>query len=126
MALEANSWAWVSLTGSEPHILQRQQGRIAAGARRVGAGRPLRAEAGEVVGAPGLGAGAGEALAAEGLRADDGADHRAVDIEVADGGQLLDRLGGAGDAAVEAHGEAEAGTVDPFHRLGQPARLPGG
>src|SRR3954465_8261920 len=102
MALEANSWTWVSLTASEPNILQRQQGRVATGAGRVGARHPLGAEAGEVVGAAGLGAGARGALAPERLRADDGADHRTVDVEVADGGQLLDRLGGAGDPAVQA------------------------
>src|SRR5215213_9346756 len=108
MALEANSWTWVSLTASEPHILQRQQGRVAAGAGRVGAGHPLGAEARNIMGTAGLGAGAAEALAAEGLRADDGPDHRAVDVEIADRCQLFDRLRGAGDSAVQPHGEAEA------------------
>src|SRR3546814_5255313 len=75
--------------------------------------------------AAGLGSGARLALAAERLRTDDGADHRAVDVEVADRAGLLDRLCGAGDAAVKAHSEAETRRIDPPHRLGKVAALPG-
>src|SRR3546814_20675667 len=75
--------------------------------------------------AAGLGSGARLALAAERLRTDDGADHRAVDVEVADRAGLLDRLCGAGDAAVKAHSEAETRRIDPPPRLGRVAALPG-
>src|SRR4051812_42936439 len=100
-------WIWSSALGrpamnsprslmSEPHILERQQGRISARAGRIRTRHPLRAKAGKVMRPARLRAGAGQALAAEGLRADDGADHRAVDVEIADRGALFDRLRGAG------------------------------
>src|ERR1044072_6322549 len=92
---------------SEAHILQAQQGRVAARAGGVGAGHPLGAEARQIMGPAGLGAVAGLALASERLRADDRADHRAVDVEIADRADLFDRLGGAGDAGAQAHGAAE-------------------
>src|SRR5262245_16946995 len=54
---------------------QVQQMRIAALGGDVDADGAFFGEAGEIIGAAGLGAGAGEARAAERLHADDGADN---------------------------------------------------
>src|SRR3546814_10295281 len=98
---------------------------MATGGWRVGRSHACGTKARKVMRAAGLGSGARLALAAERLRTDDGADHRAVDVEVADRAGLLDRLCGAGDAAVKAHSEAETRRIDPPHRLGKVAALPG-
>ena len=44
----------------QPDILQAEQGRVAAGAGRVGAGHPLGAEARQIMRPAGLGAGAAD------------------------------------------------------------------
>lgn len=76
--------------------------------------------------AAGLEAGAGAGFAAERLGADDSACHGAVDVEIADAGERLDLAAGAGNAAVQAHGEAIAKAVDGLDGLGELAWLPGG
>src|SRR3546814_3080652 len=65
-------------------------------------------------------------LAAEGLRSHHRADHRAVDVEIADMRVRLGHLGGARDAAVEPHRQPEAFFIDAPDRLDQLARRPGG
>jgi hypothetical protein len=66
----------------------------------------------QVTGAAGFGAGAGEAFAAERLHADDGADHAAIDVAVADLEAREDVAHGLVDAAVDAEGQAIAGSGD--------------
>src|ERR1700730_13538873 len=82
-----------------------------------------------VAGAAGFGAGAGEAFAAERLHADDGADHAPVDVAIADLEAREDVGPGLVEAAVDAEGQAMAGSGDlvenPVEPVGASARYAG-
>ncbi len=69
------------------------------------------------MGPAGLGTGSRQTLAAERLDPDHRADHRAVDVEVADLGSSPNGFGGGADAAVNAQGQTVAGAHDPFDRV---------
>src|ERR1700730_395483 len=91
-------------------FLQRQEAGVAAGGGGVGRDGALGREAVQVAGAAGFGAGAGEAFAAARLHADDGADPTAVDVSVADLEAREDVAHGLVDPAVDAEGQAVAGS----------------
>src|SRR5574337_1235675 len=74
-------------------VVHRHQARVTTGQGGVDGDRPLDGEAREVMRSTRLGAGARQAFAAERLHTDDGADHRAVDIKIADTGALSHPLG---------------------------------
>src|SRR5437868_1004717 len=109
---------------SRSALHRSHQAGVAAGCGRVDAGDALGGEAGDVVGAAGLGAGSAEAFAAERLAFDHRADLVAVDVEVADPSARLDEGTGGVDPALQPQRQAEAAGVDLVYDLAELARFP--
>src|SRR3546814_4662119 len=111
---------------SDPALVEAEQARIAPRAGGVDRDRTFGDEAEQVMRPARLRPRARQPLAAEGLRSHHRADHRAVDVEIADMRVRLGHLGGARDAAVEPHRQPEAFFIYAADSLDPLARRPGG
>src|SRR6516162_10561612 len=105
-------------------VLQRQQGGVAARCGGVDRKGALGCKAVEVAWTAGFGSSARQPFAAEGLYPDDGADYVAVDVGVADSQAREDIAYGFVDPALDAEGQAVAGSGDLVEHRVEPVGAP--